>query len=78
MPVHNTDIAKILNRVGDLLDIQGENEFRIRSYRNVARTIEGYSKNLKDMMENDQDLTRISGVENDILKELDVVICSVH
>ena len=66
MPVHNTDIANILNKVGDLLDIQGENQFRIRSYRNVARTVEGYSKNLKDMVENDQDLTQISGVGDDM------------
>jgi DNA polymerase (family 10) len=74
MPVHNTDIANILNKVGDLLDIRGENPFRIRSYRNVARTVEGYSKNLKDMVENDQDLTQISGVGEDMAGKIKEIV----
>jgi len=38
-PVENIDIARIFEEIADLLDIQGENPFRIRAYRTAARTI---------------------------------------
>ena len=39
MPVHNADIARVFDKIPDLLEIQGENPFRVRAYRNAARTI---------------------------------------
>jgi DNA polymerase (family 10) len=39
-PVENIDIARIFEETADLLEIQGENPFRIRAYRTAARTIE--------------------------------------
>lgn len=39
-PVENIDIARTLEEIADLLEIQGENAFRIRAYRTAARTIE--------------------------------------
>jgi DNA polymerase (family X) len=44
MPFHNREIAKILDEIADLLAIKGENEFRVRSYRNAARTINGLTE----------------------------------
>jgi DNA polymerase (family 10) len=38
--VENIDIARIFEEIADLLEIQGENQFRIRAYRAAARTIE--------------------------------------
>jgi len=35
----NADLARIFNQVADLLEIKGEDRFRVNSYRNVARTI---------------------------------------
>jgi len=43
MPVRNSDVADIFNKLADLLDIEGENQFRIRAYRDAARTIAGLS-----------------------------------
>jgi DNA polymerase (family 10) len=37
--VENIDIARIFEEIADLLEIQGENQFRIRAYRTAARTI---------------------------------------
>ena len=37
--VENIDIARIFEEVADLLEIQGENQFRVRAYRTAARTI---------------------------------------
>ena len=39
MPSHNADIAAIFEEIADLLEIEGANPFRIRAYRNAARTI---------------------------------------
>jgi DNA polymerase (family 10) len=38
--VENIDIARIFEEIADLLEIQGENQFRIRAYRTAARTID--------------------------------------
>jgi len=36
----NVDVARVLDEVADLLEIQGANPFRVRAYRAAARTIE--------------------------------------
>ena len=41
MPVLNAEIADILNRTAELLEIEGANPFRVRAYRNAARTVGG-------------------------------------
>ncbi len=35
----NLAIARVLNEIGDLLEIKGENPFKIRAYRNAGETI---------------------------------------
>ena len=35
----NLAIARILAEIGDLLEIKGENPFKIRAYRNAADTV---------------------------------------
>lgn len=39
MPVHNADVAAVFEEMADLLEIEGSNPFRIRAYRNAARTL---------------------------------------
>jgi DNA polymerase/3'-5' exonuclease PolX len=39
MPVHNAEIATAFDHLADLLEIEGANPFRVRAYRNAARTI---------------------------------------
>jgi len=38
--MENIDVARMLDEIADLLEIQGDNPFRIRAYRTAARTIE--------------------------------------
>ncbi|MBI5194783.1 MAG: hypothetical protein HZA10_00505, partial [Nitrospirae bacterium] len=35
-------IAKLFNDIADLLEIKGENPFRIRAYRRASQNIEGF------------------------------------
>ncbi len=74
MPIHNSDVSKLFNKVADLLDIQGKNQFRIRAYRNAARTISGLSKSVADMVEEDEDLTQFSGIGEDLAGKIKEIV----
>jgi DNA polymerase (family 10) len=73
MPVHNTDIAGIFEEIADFLEIAGENPFRVRAYRNAARTVSGLGAELKDMVAAGEDLTKLPGIG----KELAAKICEI-
>jgi DNA polymerase (family 10) len=66
MPVHNSDIEEILDAIADLLEIQDENPFRVRAYRNAARTIQGLSQSVADLVRQGQDLSGLPGVGKDL------------
>lgn len=50
----NREIAEVLNRVADLLEAQDANHFRVRAYRNAARTVEQSEKSISRMAIRDQ------------------------
>lgn len=62
MPVQNSDIADIFNKYADLLDIKGDNPFKIRAYRQAAFTLSGLSQNVSDLIDKGEDLTTHSGI----------------
>jgi DNA polymerase (family 10) len=37
--IQNSHVAKVLDEVADMLELAGENFFRVRAYRNAARTV---------------------------------------
>ena len=50
MPVQNSDVSNIFNKVADLLEIEVENRFRVRDYRNAARTVSGLPRYVSEMV----------------------------
>ncbi|MDO8445248.1 MAG: DNA polymerase/3'-5' exonuclease PolX [Deltaproteobacteria bacterium] len=61
--MENLDIAKVFYEIADLLEIKGENPFRIRSYRNAGLVIEGLPVNIKSIVErNEEELEEIPGI----------------
>lgn len=74
MPVQNADIAEIFNKLADLLDIQGANPFRIRAYRNAARTVSGLPRNVSEMIEEEKDLTELSGIGKDLAGKIKEIV----
>jgi len=74
MPIHNSDIADIFNRTADLLEIRGENPFRIRAYRNAGRTIQSLSKNVSQLLSEDGDLTRHPGIGKDLAGKIKEIV----
>jgi len=74
MPVHNSDIAKILRKMADLLEIEGANEFRVRSYRQAASSVENITENIAEKVRDGDDLTRISDVGDSIAGKIEEIV----
>lgn len=78
MPRHNADIAAIFEEIANLLEIQGANPFRIRAYRNAARTIGELSTEAYVLVEKDEDLTRFPGIGHDLSAKIQEIITTGH
>ncbi|HKD06223.1 MAG TPA: DNA polymerase/3'-5' exonuclease PolX [Bryobacteraceae bacterium] len=72
--MENRDLARILYETGDLLEIAGEDSFRIRSYRNGAAAIEGHAERVSDILADpERKVTDIPGIGKGlaaVLKEI--------
>jgi DNA polymerase (family 10) len=73
MPVHNADISEIFNEVADLLEILGENPFRVRAHRNAARTIGDLSQSVASMVEQSKDMTELPGIGKDLARKIEEI-----
>ncbi|MGH9363246.1 MAG: helix-hairpin-helix domain-containing protein, partial [Thermoanaerobaculia bacterium] len=58
----NPEIARVLAEVADLLEIRQEDSFRIRAYRNAARTVETQAEALARMLAEGRPLTALPGI----------------
>jgi DNA polymerase (family 10) len=74
MPVHNASIEAIFDEIADLLDIQGANPFRVRAYRNAARTIGDLGTDVKTLMARGTALTEIPGIGEDLAKKIQEIV----
>ena len=70
MPIHNNDIVDNFNKVADLLEIRGANPFRVRAYRNAARTIGSLAISVADLIAEDKPLTDFSGIGKDLAEKI--------
>lgn len=70
MPIHNADIAAIFEEIADLLEIQGANPFRVRAYRNAARTVGEFGRDLAALIARGQELPKIPGIGPDLARKI--------
>ena len=47
--------------IADLLELKGENQFKIRAYQKAVRAIEHYPKEIRIMVDEGEDLKSIPG-----------------
>ncbi|MFN5732797.1 MAG: DNA polymerase/3'-5' exonuclease PolX [Planctomyces sp.] len=66
----NDVIAGQFELLADLLEIQSANPFRIRAYRNAARTISSTSDSLADLAATGGDLTQLPGIGTDLARQI--------
>ncbi len=69
-PVDNKSIAGILFETADLLEVDGGDSFRIRSYRNAAEAIEAFPQQISDLIANEKDVLAIPGIGKGMLANL--------
>src|SRR3954453_20261522 len=67
----NPEIADSFDLIGDILDFQGANPFRVRAYRNGARTVRDYHEPLANLASEGKDrLKQIQGIGDDLAAKI--------
>ena len=73
--MQNPDIARVFDEVADLLEIQDANPFRVRAYRNAARTIRDYPEPIAELVHSGaKDLTEIPGIGEDLAEKITDIV----
>ncbi len=76
MPIHNNDVVEIFDEVADFLEIKGDNPFRVRAYRNAARTVSGLSRSVADLAKEDKGLDGIPGIGKDLAEKIRTIVAT--
>jgi len=76
MPVHNADIARVFEAIADLLDIQEANPFRVRAYRNAARTVGELQLDLAALVAKGAPLPKLPGIGADLSAKIREIAAS--
>ena len=66
----NKAIAGVLYETADLQEIDGQDSFRIRSYRNAAQAIENSAQQMKDIIADPEQVLAIPGIGKKMLLNL--------
>ena len=67
----NVEIAAAFEEIADLLEVQGANQFRVRAYRNAARTIRELPEALKEIAADpNRKLTDLEGIGKDLAEKI--------
>lgn len=69
----NYEIAEIFGHISDMLNVLGENPFKVRAYRNAAENILDLGEDIEDVAARDE-LTEIPGVGKDLAEKIDAYI----
>jgi DNA polymerase (family 10) len=72
--MENHEIAKVLDEVADMLEVSEDNFFRVRAYRNAARTIRDFPTPLARM--SSEELQDLPGIGEDLAGKITVLIKS--
>jgi DNA polymerase (family X) len=74
MPVHNADIAAVFDEIADLLEIESANPFRVRAYRNAARTLRDLTQDVAAMIAQGEDVTELPGIGEDLGSKIKEIV----
>jgi DNA polymerase (family 10) len=78
MPVRNAEIADLFDRMAALLESQGANPFRVRAYRNAARTVSGLPRSVADMLAAEEELSKLPGIGKDLAEKIAEIVDTRH
>jgi DNA polymerase (family 10) len=69
----NKAIAGLLYETADLLEIDGQDSFRVRSYRNAAAAIEALPQQVADLIQEPKKLLEVPGIGKGMLANLQML-----
>jgi DNA polymerase (family 10) len=75
---NNKEVSDLFNNIGDLLEIKGENRFKILAYRKAADTVAGMGQSLYDLWQTGYDLQQLDGVGQAIAEKIDELFQTGH
>ena len=74
--MNNVAIAETFDLIADLLEFQDANPFRVRAYRNAARTVRDFPEPMASLAAStERKLTDIPGIGKDIAEKI-VALCT--
>jgi DNA polymerase (family 10) len=74
LAIANSEIAGLLERMADLLEIEEANPFRVRAYRNAARTIAGLPRSVAAMVDAGEDLSELPTIGKDLAQNIEQMV----
>jgi DNA polymerase (family 10) len=76
MAIHNKEIADLLSRLADLLEIDGANPFRVRAYRQAAQTVAGLSESMAEHVRSGDDLAELPNIGESMAEKIATIVKS--
>src|SRR5690606_3299800 len=70
----NAEIARQLDRLADLSELDGDNPFKVRAYRNAAATVRDIEKPVEELLKAGADLTTIKGIGKEIAAKVRTLV----
>ncbi|HEC49720.1 MAG TPA: DNA polymerase III, partial [Candidatus Desulfofervidus auxilii] len=69
--MHNQEVARVFYEIANLLEIKGENPFRIRAYRRAAQNIENLAEDITKVIQTNR---KIPGIGQDLIQKIKEII----
>jgi DNA polymerase (family 10) len=73
-PMTNEHLASLFEEMADLLELSGENAFRIRAYRSGAAAIQGLTQPVTELIAQNFDLTTVDGIGSTLAEKSKVAV----
>lgn len=74
--IGNAEIAAVFEEIADLLDLAGENPFRIRAYRNAARVVGGLGLEIAAMIARGDEPADLPGIGGDLATKIREILAT--
>jgi len=78
LPVQNAEVAAMFDQAAELLEIEGESQYRVRAYRRAARVIEGLPQSVKSLLSAGRDLSELPGIGKDLAGKIAEIVETGH
>jgi DNA polymerase (family 10) len=73
--MNNSQIADVFDEIADVLEFQSANQFRVRAYRNAARTMRDLTEPAAAIVENpERKLTEIQSIGKDLAEKITTLV----